>query len=248
MAKREILPGIPNHHYKSCGVPPKIDLSQPHGHFENELGEQGVMSFDMETGICRVWMGDCGWEKEIRVEEFRGHIIVRYLEDYPQNEYWKGIHGDMSELSRERDEEFERAARSIYEREFGRLADHEYALIRNKPIICRDSERRPIVEFYQTSMKARERFLRAEERRRAKEDREAAKAERQRLAEEKQAERQRLWDEERALNTETRQLKKEQREEVKALREQIDKTRRLLRGEPDPAEIPGTITFSMENE
>src|SRR6516225_1857100 len=75
----ELLPGIRNRMARNCGPPPKIDLSKPHGYFENDWGEQGLMQFDLGTGVCRVWMGDCGWPREIRCEELNGRLLIRYL-------------------------------------------------------------------------------------------------------------------------------------------------------------------------
>jgi hypothetical protein len=47
-------------------------------YFENVHGEQFIMQFDRNTGTCRLWSGDVGWEEELRVEEFRGRVIVRF--------------------------------------------------------------------------------------------------------------------------------------------------------------------------
>jgi hypothetical protein len=71
---------IKNGHIEECGTPPQLTL---HGgkrtcYFENIHGEQFVMQFDPDANICQLWSGDVGWEEELRVEEFRGRVIVRF--------------------------------------------------------------------------------------------------------------------------------------------------------------------------
>ncbi len=71
---------IQNSHIEECGTPPKLTLYEGKWtcYFENVHGEQFVMQFDRNTNICHLWSGDVGWEEELRVEEFRGRVIVRF--------------------------------------------------------------------------------------------------------------------------------------------------------------------------
>ncbi len=78
-AKKVILT-IRNGHIEECGTPPRLALGEGKWtcYFENVYGEQFIMQFDRNTDICRLWSGDVGWEEELRIEEFRGRIIVRF--------------------------------------------------------------------------------------------------------------------------------------------------------------------------
>jgi hypothetical protein len=76
----EVILTIRNGHIEECGVPPKLNLGEGRRtcYFENVYGEQFVIQFDRNTDICRLWSGDVGWKEELRVEEFRRRVIVRF--------------------------------------------------------------------------------------------------------------------------------------------------------------------------
>jgi hypothetical protein len=78
--EKEVILTIQNGHIKECGTPPKLSLYEGRWtcYFENIHGEQFIMQFDCNTNICHLWSGDVGWEEELRVEEFRGKVIVRF--------------------------------------------------------------------------------------------------------------------------------------------------------------------------
>src|SRR5262249_13828584 len=76
----EVILTIDNHHIEECSSPPRLTLQAGKWtcYFENIHGEQFVMQFDSSTNICHLWSGDVGWQEELRVEEFRGRVIVRF--------------------------------------------------------------------------------------------------------------------------------------------------------------------------
>src|SRR5262245_4288466 len=75
MAEKPILT-IYNQHYEGCGTPPTLDTSKGFtAYLQNDLGEQIIMQQDKE-GTCRLWMGDVGWEEELRVVAFRGQPVI----------------------------------------------------------------------------------------------------------------------------------------------------------------------------
>src|SRR5262245_24167762 len=76
----EVVLTIRNKHFEGCGKPPEVspDRGRRTCYFENVHGEQFVIQFDRESGVCQLWAGDVGWGEELRVEEFRGHVIVRF--------------------------------------------------------------------------------------------------------------------------------------------------------------------------
>lgn len=81
MSKKEkAILEIPNGHGAGCGTPPKLALYEGKWtcYFENVHGEQFIMQFDRDRNICQLWSGDIGWEEELRVEEFRDKVIVRF--------------------------------------------------------------------------------------------------------------------------------------------------------------------------
>lgn len=81
---------VKNIHYECCGVPPALNVDVKTSgrtcYFENDYGEQCLLHFDPKTKICRLWMGDVGWEEELRVEEFKGHVIVRFARTEEERE------------------------------------------------------------------------------------------------------------------------------------------------------------------
>jgi hypothetical protein len=78
--EKGVILTIENGHIEECGSPPKLTLKEGKWtcYFENVYGEQFIMQFDRDSNICRLWSGDVGWEEELRVEEFRGRVIVRF--------------------------------------------------------------------------------------------------------------------------------------------------------------------------
>jgi hypothetical protein len=78
--QEQVILTIDNGHIGECGSPPKLSLGEGKRtcYFENVHGEQFIMQFDPSSNTCRLWSGDVGWEEELRVEEFRGRVIVRF--------------------------------------------------------------------------------------------------------------------------------------------------------------------------
>jgi hypothetical protein len=78
--EKKVILTIRNRHIKECGAPPQLALGDGKWtcYFENDYGEQFVMQLECNTGTCRLWSGDIGWQEELRVEEFRGRVIVRF--------------------------------------------------------------------------------------------------------------------------------------------------------------------------
>jgi hypothetical protein len=76
----EVILTIQNSHIEECGTPPKLTLGAGKWtcYFENVHGEQFIMQLDSNNNICHLWSGDIGWEEELRVEEFRGRVIIRF--------------------------------------------------------------------------------------------------------------------------------------------------------------------------
>ena len=66
---------VPNRHVISCGEAPNITASDDAfvSYFMNQYGEQAVFIAEkLPRGnkiAARVWMGDCGWEKALPVQE-----------------------------------------------------------------------------------------------------------------------------------------------------------------------------------
>ena len=62
-----------NLHSKSCGQPPCLD-EPPAGsnvfrsYFENEEGEQWVLTHDASTDTIVVYSGDSGWQTELTIK------------------------------------------------------------------------------------------------------------------------------------------------------------------------------------
>ncbi len=79
MPKKTILT-VFNSQIEECGNPPTLKAGNGKRtcYFENQYGEQNIIQYDPETKICRLWMGDVGWEEELHVEEFRGHPVVLF--------------------------------------------------------------------------------------------------------------------------------------------------------------------------
>jgi hypothetical protein len=77
---KEVILTIRNHHIAECGAPPSLNegAGQFLCYFVNQHGEQCIMQYDSTAKVCRLWMGDVGWEEELAVEEFRGKVLVRF--------------------------------------------------------------------------------------------------------------------------------------------------------------------------
>ncbi len=86
--EEEAILTIRNNHIQECGTPPQLALRDGTRtcYFENVYGEQFVMQFDRDTDICHLWSGDVGWQEELRVEEFRGRVIVRFARTRAERE------------------------------------------------------------------------------------------------------------------------------------------------------------------
>lgn len=67
-----------NNHSRDCQPPPKFtnrdtaDDKKPrpdyHGYFENQYGEQFVFIYDFGKEKARLYGGDCGWKKELKID------------------------------------------------------------------------------------------------------------------------------------------------------------------------------------
>lgn len=224
--KRDVIPGKPNVHFANCGIPPTLTPGLPTGYFENVYGEQWVMQFDLDAGICRVWGGDCGWDNEMRVDEINGHLILRYLLPEEGGEDREDRHKKVSE----KDRQFFESYREAVESRLGKMSEEEWRRYGYSTIL-NPSEGPKIYEFYTANVKASERRQRKIEREKAKAERQAEHARYKAVSRARAAERQKLADEERALTESLRALKKEQREEVELLRSKIRETKRLIRGD-----------------
>ena len=83
--EKEVILTIRNGHIEECGAPPKLTLDRKWTcYFENVYGEQFIMQFDRNADLCRLWSGDVGWEEELRVEEFRGRVLVRFARTWAE--------------------------------------------------------------------------------------------------------------------------------------------------------------------
>jgi hypothetical protein len=63
---------VSNRHVADSGEPPRIDgdtKGRYYGYFENEHGEQAVLTYDRQSGTGTLWMGDSSWENPIAVED-----------------------------------------------------------------------------------------------------------------------------------------------------------------------------------
>ena len=68
-----------NHHVASCGSPPCIDESVGEtkafrSYFENQFGEQWILTYDGLAGVIRVYSGDCGSQTELTVTSFEDSL------------------------------------------------------------------------------------------------------------------------------------------------------------------------------
>jgi hypothetical protein len=64
-----------NRHVAECGTPPCIDEPPPssndfRSYFENEFGEQWMVTYDGATDAISVCSGDCGWQTELTFRSF----------------------------------------------------------------------------------------------------------------------------------------------------------------------------------
>lgn len=61
---------VSNKHATSCGKPPFFDgdaKTTYHSYFENEHGDQSIYTYDYNTGVARLRMGDAGWDNTYTV-------------------------------------------------------------------------------------------------------------------------------------------------------------------------------------
>jgi hypothetical protein len=141
---KETILTINNVHIAECGMPPRLRSGGDNYtcYFENFYGEQVVIQFDRNTKTCRMWMGDVGWEEELRIEEFRGSPIVRFARsreerarEFKMNRQFD--HGELFKPDPERDEEIRRALYAAYRKIWGkpRLTDEECEYLAHSPIL-----------------------------------------------------------------------------------------------------------------
>lgn len=69
---------IVNHHVAECGSPPLLKDDKYTCYFQNMHGEQLIMQYCPRERVCMLYSGDAGWDEPLIVENFHGHMIVRY--------------------------------------------------------------------------------------------------------------------------------------------------------------------------
>jgi hypothetical protein len=146
VSDKETILTIHNGHIEACGTPPKLTLYEGKWtcYFENVHGEQFIMQFDHDTGICHLWSGDVGWEEELRVEEFRGAVIVRFARtraerdaEFKMNRQFD--HG-LPPLPEAETLKIKKEIYKVLRMRFGkpRLTDEECEYVSNGPILSPD--------------------------------------------------------------------------------------------------------------
>ena len=68
-----------NHHTAACGEPAVVDGDTAGtyvGYFSNEYGEQAIYTYDYETGVATLRMGDAGWRDVRRVADGKAEGLV----------------------------------------------------------------------------------------------------------------------------------------------------------------------------
>ena len=145
MSKDAILT-IHNNHIEECGTPPTLTLGDGKWtcYFENVHGEQFVMQFDRNTDICYLWSGDVGWEEELRVEEFRGRVIVRFARTRAEREAEfkmnKQFEHDLPPIPEAQERKLKNEMNRVLRKLFGKpaLTDAECDYVSNGPILSQD--------------------------------------------------------------------------------------------------------------
>ena len=70
---------VSNHHSAACGEPAVVggDTAGTYvGYFANEYGEQAIYTYDYETGVATLRMGDVGWRDVRRVADGKAEGLV----------------------------------------------------------------------------------------------------------------------------------------------------------------------------
>jgi hypothetical protein len=143
---KQVILTIKNTHIPECGTPPKLTLKEGKWscYFENVHGEQFVMQFDLNTNICHLWSGDVGWEEELRVEEFRGRVIVRFarteVERAAEFKMNKQFDIDLPATPEAEKLKTRQAIYKVLRKVFGkpRLTDEECEYVSHTPILSQD--------------------------------------------------------------------------------------------------------------
>jgi hypothetical protein len=155
VSKEKVILTIRNGHIEACGKPPKLTLDGGRRtcYFENVHGEQFIMQFDPNTDICHLWSGDVGWEEELRVEEFRGKVIVRFARTQAEREAEFKMnrqfdHG-LPPAPEEKTRQIREAVFSALRKLFGKpaLTDAECEYVSDGPILSQD-EREVITAYW----------------------------------------------------------------------------------------------------
>jgi hypothetical protein len=145
-AEKEIILTINNGHIEECGAPPRLTLGGGRWtcYFENVHGEQFIMQFDRNTDICRLWSGDVGWEEELRVEEFRDTVIVRFartqVERAADSKMNKQLACDLPPIPDAEKAKIKKEARRVLRKAFGKpaLTDEECEYLTHGPMLSED--------------------------------------------------------------------------------------------------------------
>jgi hypothetical protein len=144
--EKELILTIPNRHIEGCGTPPKLTLHEGKWtcYFENVHGEQFIVQFDHNTNICHLWSGDVGWEEELRVEEFRGRVIVRFARTRAEraNEFKmnKQFDYDLPPTPEAEKLKIKKEINKVLRKMFGKpaLTDEECEYVSHGPILSQD--------------------------------------------------------------------------------------------------------------
>jgi hypothetical protein len=110
------------------------------------------MQFDRDTNICHLWSGDVGWEEELRVEEFRGEVIVRFAraqaERDTESKMNKQFDHDLPPMPEAERLELEKVRNKVLRKMFGKppLTDEECEYVSHGPMLSR--EEREVITAY----------------------------------------------------------------------------------------------------
>jgi hypothetical protein len=138
----ETILTIRNEHIEACGKPPVLSTEGKYTcYFDNVYGEQNIMQFDPNTKICQLWMGDVGWEEELRVEEFRGRVVVKFARTKAERDTEfkmnKQFQYDLPEASPETKLEIKKQIYAFMRKAYGksRLTDAECQYLSEMPTL-----------------------------------------------------------------------------------------------------------------